>query len=635
MVSITDKRYFLIDFDGTFTRVEAIEELSKISLREEKNREETIKEISEITKQGMDGKIPFNESLNMRFKLLKANKKHINELIEILKKKISPSFLRNKDFFTKFSKEVFIFSGGFKEYIIPIVEEFGILPENVYANSLKFDEEGNVIGFDENNLMCKEDGKTLQLQELGLAETGDVYVIGDGYTDYQMKESGLVKKFFLFTENFEREVIASKADHVIPSFDEFLYYNKLPMSISYPKSRIKVLLLENIHEKARLAFEREGYQVETMKGALSEEELCEKIVDVSVIGIRSKTKLTKKVLSHAKRLIAVGAFCIGTNQIDLLECARKGIVVFNAPYSNTRSVVELAIGEIIMLRRKIFDKSVKMHKGEWNKSAEGSYEIRGKKLGIVGYGNIGSQLSVLAEDMGMDVYYYDSVEKLALGNATKCWSMKELFGKCDIITVHVDGRDENKMLIGEEEFSNMKEGAIFINLSRGFVVDVPALSKYIKNRRITGAAIDVFPTEPKNNEEEFLSELRGLPNVILTPHIGGSTLEAQENIAHFVPMEVIDFVNTGKTTLSVNFPNLALPPLKDAYRFIHIHENVPGVLANINSVLANNNMNIIGQYLKTNEEIGYVITDVSRKYDKKVIEELKKIPNTIKFRILY
>ncbi len=309
--------------------------------------------------------------------------------------------------------------------------------------------------------------------------------------------------------------------------------------------------------------------------------------------------------------------------------------MFNAPYSNTRSVVELALAEIIMLIRNIPDKSAKMHRGEWDKSAAGSFEIRGKKLGIIGYGNIGAQLSVLAESAGMNVFYYDLVEKLALGNATKCASLEELLSTVDVVTLHVDGRKENSTFIGEKEFALMKPGSIFLNLSRGHVVDIHALKNAILNGTIVGCGVDVFPEEPKSNKDPFESELKGLPNVILTPHIGGSTQEAQENIARFVPSRIIEYINTGSTTNSVNFPNLQLPILDNAHRLIHIHQNVPGILAKINNVLADHDINIVGQYLKTNETIGYVITDIDKAYNPDVIKALKAISHTIKFRILY
>jgi D-3-phosphoglycerate dehydrogenase len=513
------------------------------------------------------------------------------------------------------------------------VEDYHIRAENVFANTFEYDEKGNIVGYDKNNILSANNGKVEQLRELSLK--GDVYVIGDGYTDYEIKAAGLANKFYAFTENVEREKVTSMADHITPSLDEFLYINKMNTAISYPKNRINVLLLENVHQHAVDAMKAEGYNVEVYPAGLDEDELCEKIKDVSILGIRSKTHVTRRVLENANRLIAIGAFCIGTNQIDLNACLEKGVAVFNAPFSNTRSVVEMAIAEMIILMRQIGDRSSAMHQGKWNKSASGSFEIRNKILGIIGYGNIGAQLSVLAESVGLKVIYYDVEEKLALGNAVKCGSLRELLSTSDIISLHVDGRPDNKELIGSEEFSQMKDGVIFLNLSRGHVVEIPSLVEAMRSGKVAGAAIDVFPKEPKSNQEEFISELRGLPNIILTPHIGGSTIEAQKNIASFVPGKLMGYINSGSTSNSVNFPNLQLPSFKNAHRLIHIHQNMPGILARINQVLADHSINIVGQYLKTNEVIGYVITDIDKAYDKDVIKALRQIDHTIKFRVLY
>ena len=626
-------KYFIIDFDSTFTKVEALDELGELSLEGDPEKERVLQQVRQLTDSAMAGESSFAEGLRKRLALLRAHQRHLPHLIHRLQDKVSESVRRNKEFLTEYSDQIFIVSSGFKEFITPIVTEYGIKEENIYANTFKLDENGNITGFDEENVLSLDKGKIKLLEKLALS--GDVYVIGDGYTDYEIKEAGLANKFYAFTENVARESVLAKAEHIAPSLDEFLYQNKLPMAISYPKNRISVLLLENIHPKAVELFRSEGYQVETMSGALSEDELCEKIQNVSILGIRSKTHVTRRVLEHANRLMSVSAFCIGTNQIDLNACLEAGIAVFNAPYSNTRSVVEMAIGQIIMLSRGIVDKSSKMHQGIWDKSATGSFEVRDKKLGIVGYGNIGAQLSVLAEAMGMVVYYYDVVEKLQLGNARKCNTLQELLEISDFVTLHVDGRPENKNMIGAAEFAAMKKGAIFLNLSRGHVVDIAALVDSLKSGKLRGAAVDVFPQEPATNSEPFVSELRGLPNVILTPHIGGSTSEAQVNIANFVPNRIMDYINSGNTYQSVNFPNIQLPELKNAHRLIHIHANVPGVLADINNVLAKNQVNILGQYLKTNERVGYVITDVDKKYDKQLVNDMRRIPHTIKFRMLY
>jgi D-3-phosphoglycerate dehydrogenase len=624
---------FIIDFDSTFTQVEALDILGEISLANHPERVVRLQAIKDITDQGMDGSLTFRESLEKRIEILQANKAQITELIAALKQKVSKSFERNREFLLENAPNIYIISNGFKDFIIPIVGVYGIQEHHVFANEFVYDPQGNIVDFNRENPLSKNNGKAETIRRVNLE--GDIYVIGDGYTDYEIKASGLANKFYAFTENVSRARVTKEADHIAPSLDEILYINNLNTKFSYPKSRIKVLLLENVHPIGIELFTEEGYQVEVVSSAMSEEELCEKIKNVSILGIRSKTNVTKKVLENANRLIAIGAFCIGTNQIDLEVCQEKGIAVFNAPFSNTRSVVEMAIAEIIFLMRNLADKSAGMHIGKWDKSATGSFEIRGKKLGIIGYGNIGAQLSVLAENMGMNVFYYDVIEKLALGNATKLNSLDELLQTCDIVSLHVDGRKDNKCLLDKEKITMMKPGAILVNLSRGHVVEISALREAILSGHLAGCAVDVFPEEPKNNKESFESELRGLPNTILTPHIGGSTLEAQENIARFVPGKIMEYINTGNTYNSVNFPNIQLPFLKDAHRLIHIHQNEPGILAKINQILANYEINIVGQYLKTNEKIGYVITDINKVYSKEAIEAMKLIQGTIRFRMLY
>src|SRR5579859_453215 len=626
-------KYFVIDFDSTFTKVEAFDVLAEITLKDHPEKASIQKQIFDITNQGMDGSLSLRESIERRLQLLAPERKHLTQLIGHPLTLVSDSLNRHKEFFSTHSSSIVISSNGFGEFIEPVVTEFGIRKENIFANEFIFDVSGKITGFQKDNPLSSNNGKTEQLKRLNLP--GDVYVIGDGYTDYEIKRSGLANKFYAFTENVEREKVLAKADHITPSLDEFLYLNKLNTAISYPKNRINMLLLEGVHPVAIELVKAEGFTVETYPAGLDEDELCEKIKNVSVLGIRSKTQVTAKVLENANRLMVIGAFCIGTNQIDLKTATKKGVAVFNAPFSNTRSVVELAVEEMIMLIRGIPDKSSKMHVGRWDKSAKGSFEVRGKKLGIIGYGNIGAQLSVIAENLGMKVLYYDKEEKLALGNAVKCKTLKELLTASDVITLHVDGRESNSNFIGPKEFDQMKTGVILLNLSRGHIVDVKALRENMLSGKVAGCAIDVFPYEPISNDEEFVSELRGLPNTILTPHIGGSTLEAQENIGNFVPGKLMDYINTGSTSNSVNFPNLTLPILENAHRLIHIHNNVPGILAKINQILAANGINIAGQYLKTNEHIGYVITDINKEYDKEVIKELRAIENTIKFRVLY
>lgn len=394
------------------------------------------------------------------------------------------------------------------------------------------------------------------------------------------------------------------------------------------------LLLENLHPLARTILESAGFEVVTRTGALDESELVEALAGVQVLGIRSKTQVTAEVLAAATDLEVVGAFCIGTNQIDLQAAAERGIAVFNAPFSNTRSVVEIAIADIISLTRRqsVLDKE--MHAGVWNKSATGAHEVRGRTLGIIGYGNIGTQLSVLAENLGMSVVFYDTAEKLALGNARRMDTLDELLETADVVTLHVDGRAGNAGMFGAKQIARMKPGAIFLNLSRGFVVDYAALRDAVLAGDVAGAAVDVFPEEPKRKGDPFVSELQGLPNVILTPHTGGSTEEAQQAIGQFVANKVRDYLATGSTNLSVNLPNLALDRRPDAHRIAYLHRNVPGVLATVNATLAEHGVNIEGQLLATRGEQGYVVTDVASAVADAVVYALKARPESLRLRLL-
>jgi D-3-phosphoglycerate dehydrogenase len=397
---------------------------------------------------------------------------------------------------------------------------------------------------------------------------------------------------------------------------------------------LKALLLENLHPRGIAILREAGIEVDVRSGALDESDLIDALTGVHLLGIRSKTQVTEAVLEKASDLLAVGAFCIGTNQIDLRAAAARGIAVFNAPFSNTRSVVELALAEIIALTRRLTEKNKALHDGVWDKSADGSHEVRGRRLGIVGYGNIGSQLSVVAEALGLSVAFYDTAEKLALGNARSCASLEELLQWADVVTLHVDGRSGNAGLFGEAQFDLMRPGSIFLNLSRGFVVDHEALRRHIVSGKIVGAAVDVFPAEPNRRGEEFHSDLRGLPNTILTPHIGGSTEEAQEDIGRFVATKLRNYVTSGSTTLSVNLPALSLERTAETHRLAHLHRNTPGVLATVNRILAEHNVNIEGQLLNTRGEFGYVVTDVPGALDDDVLAALEAMPETIHLRQL-
>ena len=405
---------------------------------------------------------------------------------------------------------------------------------------------------------------------------------------------------------------------------------------SYPKEKINILFLENISDAAVAHFKSAGYaSVRKLGGALSEEELMREVKDVHLLGIRSKTQITAKVLEAAKKLQAIGCFCNGVNQVDLKSATNQGVVVFNAPYSNTRSVAELVIGASVILIRRIIDKNKAAHEGFWRKEAKGSYELRGKTLGIIGYGNIGTQVSVLAESLGMKVIFYDIVTKLPLGNAVSKKTLKELVSQSDIVTLHVPETNQTKNMITKALLKQFKKGAILLNYARGEVVDLDALSKAIEEGHISGAAIDVYPWEPEKNGDKFVTPLQNLPNVLLTPHIGGSTEEAQQNIGEDVSNKLFQYLERGITTGSHTVPPISLPPQEGTHRILHIHKNVPGVLSEINTQLSKYHINILAQYLKTNDDIGYVVLDVDKKLSAQALELLKEVKHTIKARLVY
>lgn len=410
----------------------------------------------------------------------------------------------------------------------------------------------------------------------------------------------------------------------------------LDTKTSYPKNKIKILLLENISDIAVSVFKEAGYtEIKKIPGALSEEQLIHEIKDVHLLGIRSKTQITDQVLKHAQKLQAIGCFCIGTNQVNLQSARKRGVVVFNAPYSNTRSVAELVIGASIVLIRRILDKNAAAHNGIWQKEAKGSFELRGKTMGIIGYGNIGSQVSILAESMGMKVIFFDVVTKLPLGNASSRKSIKDVVSKSDIVTLHIPETSQTKNLINKKTLSQFKKGAILINYARGEVVDLDALRAALVNGQLSGAAIDVYPWEPEKNGDRFTTPVQQLSNVLLTPHVGGSTEEAQQNIGEDVSLKLLHFLEMGATNGSHSVPELNLPAQEGAHRILHIHNNVPGVLSEINSSLSDNKINILGQYLKTNDQIGYVVLDVDKKLSKDAASLLRSVKGTIKVRLLY
>jgi len=623
---------FIVDFDSTFTRVEALDVLGEIALADHPDRDAVLAQIRTLTDKAMSGEIGFADALAHRLALLRPRREHLPPLIERLKAEVSASIRRNRDFFERHGERVYVVTGGFHDYVDEVVADYGLPPDRVLANRLAFDGEGAVLGVEAANPLSRDGGKVEAVRALGL--TGPVVMVGDGWTDYEVRAAGAAERFHAFTENVARARVVDAADCVSASWDEVLHREGLAGRWSYPRSRMKVLLLENIHPAAADRFRDEGYDVTVEAGALDGAELGRRLKGVHVLGIRSKTALGPAALEGADRLLAVGAYCIGVNQIDLEACASMGVAAFNAPYSNTRSVVELAIGQFIALSRRLTERSADLHAGQWVKSAEGAREIRGKTLGIVGYGAIGSQLSVLAEALGLRVIYYDLAEKLAYGGALRVRRLAELLAAADIVSLHVDGRPENRRLIGREEMALMKPGAVLVNLSRGHVVDLDALAEALRAGRLAGAAVDVFPEEPAANGA-FETPLAGLPNVILTPHIGGSTEEAQAAIADFTTERLLGFLHRGDTNFSVNLPNVQLSEVSGAHRLLHIHRNRPGVLAGINGVLAEHGLNILAQHLKTDERTGYVITDVDRDYGAEALAALKALPETVRFRVVH
>lgn len=623
----------VLDFDSTIVNAEGLDELARIALAEDPDRERKVLAIEGITRDGMEGRIGIDESLARRLEMLDIRKGHVDKVVRLLRRRLSASFRRNRAALRRNAARIFVVSSGFRDYVVPICKDLGIPAERVHANDLTWSRDGRVTGFKRANPLARPGGKADAVRALRLK--GHVVAVGDGATDCEIRDRGAAREFVAYCENIERDGVAARADRTVRSLDELLWIYRLPGSPSYPKTRMVALLLEGIHSDAAAALRAEGYRVETVSDALPEAELERAIKGVSLLGIRSKTRVSAGVIRHADRLLALGCFCIGTEQVDLAAAGAAGVAVFNAPYSNTRSVVELAVGGIVMLHRRATDASALLHSGGWRKSAQGCHEVRGRTLGIVGYGRIGSQLSVLAEALGMEVLYHDLEERLALGNARKCRTLGDLLQRSDVVSLHVDGRPANIGLIGERELRRMRPGAMLVNLARGQVVDLAALAASLRSGHLGGVMVDVFPEEPLGNRDPFDCPLRGISNVILTPHIGGSTAEAQQGIGAFVAARMVEYVNVGTTAGAVNMPNIALPTTPRAHRFLHLHRNQPGVLAQINGILAQRRINILAQALRTDEHSGYVVTDVNRSYDEAVVAELRRIPGTVRLRVLY
>lgn len=603
--------WFIIDFDSTFTQVEAIEELAAISLKNDPDKEDIIEKIKQLTDMAMEGKMPFNNSLKARIALLSAKKYHINMLVNKLRKKVSVSFARNKSFFKTYEGRVLIVSGGFKEFIEPVVKSFNISADCVYANTFTYDKKNNIIGADENNFLAQEQGKVKLIKQLKLK--GDVFVIGDGFTDYQIKEAGLCKQFFAFTENIRRKSVIEKADLIAPSLDEILFSQNLPMALSYPKSRIKAVLIGEGTFLAESYLKSEGYQIE--KYTSRSNRIGQAIRSASLAIISSNIQISDDDIVQSK-LVCVSIW--GDNKLPINKnlCAEKGIAVFNSPFANTRSIAELALYAMFNFSKNQNAKSVL------------GFELMGKKLGVVGYENSGSLLSVLAQSLGMDVSYYDEKDRASLGNASPAKNMIELIKRSDFIVITSTPFTLKKPLFGAREISQINKNAFLINLCDDDTIDLSAIESLLSQSKINGFYMDCMHIET----HKYVSTFK---NTFTSLNQRNNTIETQENIAKYTSQKMIEYLNTGNTNSCINMPNIQLPELQNSHRFIHIHHNKSGILAKINSILGKHKINITGQYLKTNDSIGYVITDVAKQYDKEVIEELKAISETIRFRVLY
>jgi D-3-phosphoglycerate dehydrogenase / 2-oxoglutarate reductase len=595
------KPWFIIDFDSTFTQVEAMEELAAISLKNDPEKEAIIAQIKHLTDLAMEGKMPFDKSLKARIALLAGKKYHINMLVNKLRKKISPSFARNKAFFKEYQGRILIVSGGFKEFIAPVVKSFHINEDCIYANTFTFDKKNNIIGADEENPLAQQTGKVKLLKQLKLK--GEIYTIGDGYTDYEMRASGQAHFFFAFTENIARANVLQNADYIAPSLDEILYKMNLPMALSYPKSRIKVVLLGKETFKAAALFKLEGYQVQQFEQYTAQATRELKQASIIVSSIQRNIDL-----SICEKLLCASIWGTQNQQFNEQTAQLMGVPVFHSPFANTRSAVELALGFIFELARQT------------------QAEVKGKKLGIIGYGNAGSLLGVLAQNLGMDVLYYDKRDRAAMGNAIAYKTPFDVVKKSDFVVL-MNSKNEG-VILGEKELKALHSTAMLINLSYDDSVNISTILMLIKNNKMGGFAIDC-------NSLEVYNQIKPNEQVISTFNKRNTTQETQQHIAHFITEKAIEYINNGNIGKSLNFPELQLPTLHGAHRFIHIHQNKPGLLAKINALLANNRINITGQYLKTNETIGYVITDVSKEYSANVIEQLKKIEGTIRFRVIY
>ena len=641
-------RNIIFDFDSTIINAEGIELVIQNALQkiEKKERNDKLEQLREITNTVTNGEMPLSEAFHKRFALAEITLADVQSAAKEILETINPTVKETISALQSRGKSIFVFSTSFEQIVKPVAKELGISEENTFANRIRA--QGNqVLGVNEKRPLFMSMGKVYiaeWLKNEGRLE-GDTAVVGDGFSDLAIRKNNIAQTFVYFSGSNSRPNIQKQADFVVDRFDQLLPLfcsteelsneSAEALAIASPLEKEKtpqIILLENIHKSAENRFVQSACNTEHHKVSWSEKELCAQAENANILGIRSKTKLTARVISCLPNLWAIGAFCIGTNQIDLTAATNAGLPVFNAPYSNTRSVAELVAGEVIMLMRRVIEKSSAAHLGKWLKGASGCTEIRGKIAGIIGYGHIGSQVSILLENLGMSVIFHDIVDKLPLGNVRRAKDLHDVLARSDVVTLHVPDTPETRGMIGRKEIAMMKDGAFLINASRGRVVDLEALREALVKKHIAGAAVDVFPQEPAEPEAPFYSPLQNMPNVILTPHIGGSTQEAQENIARYVSAKLLRFINTGATIGAVNLPEIDLPRVPGTHRILHFHKNVPGVLAKINSVFARRDINVEGQILQTRGPVGYLVVDVDSQLSAHVFDIMKHIAETIKVR---
>ncbi len=640
----------IFNFDSTLIHAEGVELILEQALQRQEapSRASQLETLGKTSMLADIGELSVADALHQCFALAKVTRTDVEAVAARVLETLNPRVIECLAALQQAGKRIFIFSTGFEELVRPVTRALQVPDDHVFTNQLIYDYQGEVIGFNEKNPLFLSAGKGFLIEQLKNDGRlpGGTAVVGRSASDLAIRKNNVARIFVYFAGARTHEEVRRQADFVVDRFDHLLPLFFSEEELSNEKMQLyyeqnghesiagetRILLLENIHDEAVQRFRREGLEPRLHKGALGAGELAVQAAGVQVLGLRSQTRVTSRLLTALPDLQVIGAFCIGTNQIDLAEAARAGIPVFNAPYSNTRSVAELVVGEIIMLMRRIPEKSQAAHAGLWLKGAVGCSEIRGKLAGIIGYGHIGSQVSVLLESLGMSVCFHDIVDKLPLGNAVRAASLEALLERADVVTLHVPDTPETRNLMDAARIRRMKPGACLINASRGRVVDLAALRQALDQGALAGAAVDVFPDEPNQSRERFSSPLQGAANTILTPHIGGSTEEAQVDIAHYVSDKLLRFIRTGATTGAVNFPEVDLPRVANTHRILHVHHNVPGVLAKINNLFARRSINVAGQLLQTRGEIGYLIVDVDQQVSSQVLDLMGHIAETIKVR---